>query len=66
MLFNMKKPAAVGAARGPRVDLAGRQTDPEDSEALLMRQARALATRFRLSHSHASTIAGLVFGGGAR
>lgn len=67
MRFNMKKPAAGGTARGPREwDLAGQLISTEDNEALLRRQARVIATRFRLSPSHASTIAALAFTGGAR
>ena len=67
MRFNMKKPAAAGTARGPReCDHAGQPINAEDSERLLRHQARVLATRFRLSPSHASTIAALAFAGGAR
>lgn len=67
MRFNTKKPAAAGTARGPReCDHAGQLIDTEDSEPLLRHQARVLAMRFRLSPSHASTIAALAFSGGAR
>lgn len=67
MCFNMKKPAAGRTARGPReCDHAGQLIDAEDSEALLRRQARVLANRFRISPHHATTIAALAFAGGAR